>query len=307
MALKGLQRVPWSRLRDAYGPATEIPEFLKDLQSEDAEDREDALSYLYMGTCHQESTIAEASPHVVPFIFQLLQAKKTQDRGRLLDYLGRLLRCPGPVRGQYGESKPQAPELLQQWEAEGQWQEDIHTRVLENAPTLKQLLEAPDRAAQARSQIASKHASPSRTIRVAVGAKQSPNAANEGASTRCGACYVMAQVSYASTFYAPLRDRLKRESHPQVRLALLCAIGALATGESRNARFAQGLLQKHYADTEQEPLERATALVAMGRKLNKRSALRKRIKIDWQQLFMVGPGEAMAIRESFAEAWTAGT
>ena len=66
--LEGLDRVDWSSLEHAYGPAGDVPDLLR-LLLDDAE-RDDALHALYGNIFHQ-STRYPATPHAVPFLVEI--------------------------------------------------------------------------------------------------------------------------------------------------------------------------------------------------------------------------------------------
>ncbi len=67
--LDGLADIPWGQLTHAYGSAADVPELLLRLARGD----EDALSEFYANIWHQ-GTVYEASPYVVPFLVELLEA-----------------------------------------------------------------------------------------------------------------------------------------------------------------------------------------------------------------------------------------
>jgi hypothetical protein len=80
--LERVDQVDWASLRDAYGPATAIPEALHGLCSEDEETRMEAFSVLQSNVWHQ-GDIYEVTPHVVPFLLELAEGDP-----ELIEYLG---------------------------------------------------------------------------------------------------------------------------------------------------------------------------------------------------------------------------
>ncbi|GGU78301.1 hypothetical protein GCM10010260_08420 [Streptomyces filipinensis] len=60
----------WGKLEHAYGPADDIPELLRAMESEDADVREEASHELFSALCHQGS-VYDASAHAVPRLARL--------------------------------------------------------------------------------------------------------------------------------------------------------------------------------------------------------------------------------------------
>ncbi len=83
---EALQRVSWAQFSHAYGPATDTPSHLLALLSNEAEEREKALSQLWISICHQGS-VYEASAVVVPFLIQILQDVPDEQKPEVLDLL----------------------------------------------------------------------------------------------------------------------------------------------------------------------------------------------------------------------------
>lgn len=67
--LDSLDRVPWATLHLAYGSAGDVPSLLRAVANGD----EEALDSLFWNVWHQ-GTVYEATPHVVPFLLELLDA-----------------------------------------------------------------------------------------------------------------------------------------------------------------------------------------------------------------------------------------
>ena len=81
--LEELDRIDWSRLRHANGPATDAPERVRALASADAEVRREAQDWL------RDCPPALAA-EMVPFLIEILQAPVFPERWAILDYLGGL-------------------------------------------------------------------------------------------------------------------------------------------------------------------------------------------------------------------------
>ena len=74
-----LTGVDWSAVSDAYGPATNIPAYLRALNSHEPEHRNFALQALMQNIWHQ-STIYSATAVAVPVLFSLLASDLTLDK-----------------------------------------------------------------------------------------------------------------------------------------------------------------------------------------------------------------------------------
>jgi HEAT repeat protein/plasmid stability protein len=90
--LENLDDIDWSRLSHAYGPATDVPGWIRDLAS--AGDVEGALYGLYASIVHQ-GTVYDASARVVPFLIELLQTDGVPTKPQILN----LLACLGSGSG----------------------------------------------------------------------------------------------------------------------------------------------------------------------------------------------------------------
>jgi tetratricopeptide (TPR) repeat protein len=81
--LETLDHVNWASLRHAYGSAVDTPRWLHGLASDQAEVRENARKEVWASVLHQGS-IYPATPHVVPFLLELLRAEGVADKVELL-------------------------------------------------------------------------------------------------------------------------------------------------------------------------------------------------------------------------------
>ncbi len=84
--LERLDRVDWDQLSHAYGEASDVPDLLRALASEEAEARSHALDELYGNIWHQ-GTVYEATAHAVPFLLELLEEPAVQAKDRIVDFL----------------------------------------------------------------------------------------------------------------------------------------------------------------------------------------------------------------------------
>lgn len=94
MMLEGLEGIPWSKFKHAYGNAADVPRLIRDLMSPDQDVRGRAVFALSGSICHQ-GTVFEASSHAVPFLQELLGSNDTPDRLVIADLLAEMA-CSSP-------------------------------------------------------------------------------------------------------------------------------------------------------------------------------------------------------------------
>jgi hypothetical protein len=95
--LDGLSSTDWEAVDHAYGPATDVPQLIRDLVSDDPATRALALSELSGNVIHQ-GTRFSATPKVVPYLIELVAAPGVPDRAAVLRYLIKLVAGPFTVR-----------------------------------------------------------------------------------------------------------------------------------------------------------------------------------------------------------------
>jgi hypothetical protein len=81
--LERLDDVDWARITHAYGPATDVPELIRDLCAADPDRREKARWELYGNIFHQ-GTRYEATAYAVPFLLEVLADPECPDPGELV-------------------------------------------------------------------------------------------------------------------------------------------------------------------------------------------------------------------------------
>lgn len=79
-ALEGLEKVNWSELKDAYGPATAVPALLRALVAVDPGEREFADELLCQTIWHQ-GNVYTGTAAAVPFLYNLLEDDGPHDKG----------------------------------------------------------------------------------------------------------------------------------------------------------------------------------------------------------------------------------
>lgn len=77
--------IDWSALHACYGPATEVPRWLRELVGSPSDERSEAIAELWGNLCHQ-GTVYEASAAAVPFLFEAAKSSELSpaDRNQLL-------------------------------------------------------------------------------------------------------------------------------------------------------------------------------------------------------------------------------
>lgn len=85
MQLVGDGQIDWSGIQACYGPATQVPALLRQLESPLPVERSDAISELWGCLCHQ-GTVYEASAVAVPLLFDAAKRPEmlSADRDQLL-------------------------------------------------------------------------------------------------------------------------------------------------------------------------------------------------------------------------------
>jgi len=77
--LEDLDNINWSQLNHAYGEASDVPDLIRKLSSQDKDEREKAVHELFGNIWHQ-GTIYEATSYAVPFLYELLRSPETPDK-----------------------------------------------------------------------------------------------------------------------------------------------------------------------------------------------------------------------------------
>jgi tetratricopeptide (TPR) repeat protein len=95
--LDGLSLTDWAAVDHAYGPATDVPQLIRDLVCDDPATRALALAELSGNVIHQ-GTRFSATPKVIPYLIELVAAPGVPDRSAVLRYLINLVAGPFTVR-----------------------------------------------------------------------------------------------------------------------------------------------------------------------------------------------------------------
>ncbi len=137
MVIDGIDKVDWSSLQDAYGPATETPRHLRGLLSTSTKVREAAYDFFYTNVLHQAS-IYEAAIEVVPFLVALVGESGTPERAQLLELLSDFY-SGGSWHEIHRSSvllseRSETSEYQQKNMAEVGWIDEVHRRIRAGTP-----------------------------------------------------------------------------------------------------------------------------------------------------------------------------
>src|SRR5262245_32636478 len=83
---EGLHDIDWASMHHAYGTAEEVPGLLEALASDDAEEREKALSRFY-GAVHHQGDVNQCTTATVPLLFELACDPAAPDRAEIIRLL----------------------------------------------------------------------------------------------------------------------------------------------------------------------------------------------------------------------------
>jgi hypothetical protein len=144
-----LNDVNWNGLGHAYGSAADVPGLLRKLASSDKDDRKKAIYELYGNIWHQ-GTVYEATAHAVPFLIELVDADRVQDKHEILLLLAHLAK--GNSYKDVHRHLPLYDKLFAEematakWQAELQqelsWVRNANEAVMKGKPTYLRLLAA---------------------------------------------------------------------------------------------------------------------------------------------------------------------
>jgi hypothetical protein len=144
--LEGLDRIDWASLRHAYGPATDVPQLIRDLASDDYPTRRDARSKLHSNIWHQ-GTIYQASAYAVPFLIVLAGDDTVHERDQILALLAVIASGSSflDVHQSYLDAADSdSPEFGSRVQQELGWVRAAHDAVAAGIPTFLKLVRDAD-------------------------------------------------------------------------------------------------------------------------------------------------------------------
>ncbi|MFI7011288.1 HEAT repeat domain-containing protein [Streptomyces sp. NPDC050145] len=82
--INDLDGVDWASMSHAYGPAVEVPDWLRAMVSPDPEVREKAFSD-FSGAAHHQGDVYDCTTRSLPFLLEMAEDPATPDRGAVLE------------------------------------------------------------------------------------------------------------------------------------------------------------------------------------------------------------------------------
>jgi hypothetical protein len=110
--LEGIDEIDWRGLRDAYGPASDVPRYIRELAASDTADWNGPVENLYTHICHQ-GTVYEATAFAVPYLIELLTHPEIKPRHWILYLLGDIARGHSYAYEPEADSDPRAEAIDQ--------------------------------------------------------------------------------------------------------------------------------------------------------------------------------------------------
>lgn len=75
-----LDDIPWGRFHHAYGRAADAPKWVRALDSENEEDRTEAINYFLWSCAFHQYTLYTATPLVIRFVIEALNSSTLAER-----------------------------------------------------------------------------------------------------------------------------------------------------------------------------------------------------------------------------------
>ncbi len=108
-----LDAIDWSEYDTAYGPATEVPDSLRKLLSDDHAMAMKASHKLWCGLCHQHAYVSSAALPALPFILHALDQADQYLAIEILDIFVGFAVCTNPKSHELERWERQLRESLQ--------------------------------------------------------------------------------------------------------------------------------------------------------------------------------------------------
>ncbi|WP_328875064.1 HEAT repeat domain-containing protein [Streptomyces sp. NBC_00287] len=221
----GIEDVDWASLHHAYGDASDVPELLRGLASDDPAGREIALDGMY-GAVHHQGDVYDSTVACIPFLFELATTPAIADRDTVVHLLCSIA----------GEREPDPEEiggLFEDEEEDAAFVQpflDAWAAVRGHADVFLGLLSDPDAEVRTAAAAASAHVHPD-----------------------------------PARVLGALRERLVVERDPQAMGALVHAIGRLGTTHREALGAEAGAVLREVVSVASHPEQRLAGLVQLAR------------------------------------------
>ncbi len=144
--LEGLDNIEWHRLRHAFGPAGEVPKWIRRLNSGDARERDRAALELF-GCLWHDGGAFEVTPHTVPFLLELLFDGENVDRPWILAFLAHIANGRAPLekrREVFGKAFEDTRPKLNRPPDSAVWTDEARVQVASALDQIRELQRDPD-------------------------------------------------------------------------------------------------------------------------------------------------------------------
>lgn len=227
--LENLDKIDWHQLNHAYGEASDVPELIKALASDNEGARRGAIYELYGNIWHQ-GTVYEATSYAAPFLIELLESNEIQDKHEILILLFHLANGHSykevhrSIQARFfGEEEVNSLQYQAEMQVELFWVQQAHNAVAAGMPVYFQLLELADPKTR-----------------------------------RCVPYTLSALAEHATEIIPIVQARLETECDPQVRASLLLCMGVLVGKQAEQHSQIFGDMLK--AENEHALVRLATAM-----------------------------------------------
>lgn len=230
--LEGLYEIEWSRLTHPYGDASDIPDLIRGLASDDEGDRSDALEMLSYRICNESPV--ETMAAAVPFLIELAARPDVEAREDILDFLA------GMAGGDAGGGVRADPnELLRPGGLDDQDRALRRARDLAWSRSARQIVES--------------------SLGTFLGLL-----ADDNPKVRIGAAWVLARCrGRAALLFPEIEARVSAQADPRTRAALILALEGLAEPAGKSGS-ANALFEERMR-AEEAPVVRLTAAFCLAR------------------------------------------
>ncbi|GLV60659.1 hypothetical protein KDH_74780 [Dictyobacter sp. S3.2.2.5] len=207
--LETLDTIPWQQLQHAYGDASEVPGWIRDLASPNKEVRQQAYSHLGSSVYHQ-GTVYSSTASIVPFLCELLDEDQVVHKIQLLQLLVSIAHGSSYLDVHYRRPEERnTPEFQARLARELRWVREAKEAVSAGYPTYLSLLHADQPRLRAM------------------------------AAWTLSCCR-----SHADEVIPALKDRLKQEDKQSVRASMMMTLGRLMPAIKETHDYFMHLLKK---------------------------------------------------------------